>query len=99
GSGEGKLVWRVASEEIDRQDPLNAGAPWCFEGSPIANSQRVFVALRRSLPQEQLNVACFDADTATLLWNRKIGVTVAATDDVVNSTSHLRVTLAEDSVF
>ncbi len=99
GNGEGKLVWRVAAEEIDRQDPLSALSPWCFEGSPAADSQRVFVALRRSLPQEQLNVACFDADTSRLLWNRKIGITVAATDEAVNSTSHLRLSLAEDSVF
>ena len=99
GAGEGKLVWRVAAEEIDPQDPLSAASPWCFEGSPAVDSQRVFVALRRSLPQEQLNVACFDADTARLLWNRKIGITVAATDEAVNSTSHLRLTLAEDSVF
>ncbi len=99
GGGEGKLVWRVAAEEIGRQDPLGANSPWCFEGSPVADSQRVFVALRRSLPQEQINVACFDADTARLLWNRKVGITVVATDEAVNSASHLRLTLAEDSVF
>jgi outer membrane protein assembly factor BamB len=99
GSSEGKLVWRVAADEVDRQDPLGAASPWCFEGSPAVDSQRVFVALRRSLPQEQLNVACFDTDTARLLWNRKIGVTVSATEETVNSTSHLCLTLAEDSVF
>ncbi|MFM9960678.1 MAG: PQQ-binding-like beta-propeller repeat protein [Planctomycetaceae bacterium] len=99
GIGEGKLVWRVAAEHIDRQDPLSAAAPWCFEGAPVADSERVFVALRRSLPQEQLNVACFDAETARLLWNRKIGITVAATEEAVNTTSHLQLTLAEDSVF
>lgn len=99
GSSEGKLVWRVVAEDIDRQDPLSATSPWCFEGAPATDSQRVFVALRRSLPQEQLNVACFDADTARLLWNRRIGITVAATDEAVNSTSHLQLTLAEDSLF
>ncbi len=99
GSGEGKLVWRVAAEEVDPQDPLRATAPWCFEGSPVADARRVFVALRRSLPQEQINVACFDAETAKLLWNRKVGITVASTDETVNATSHLLLTLAEDSVF
>lgn len=99
GAGEGKLVWRVSAEEIDPQDPLSAASPWCFEGSPVADSQRVFVVLRRSLPQEQLNVACFDADTARLLWNRKLGITVASTQEAVNSVSHLQLTLAEDSVF
>lgn len=99
GVGEGKLVWKVAAEDIDPQDPLSAASPWCFEGSPIVDSHRVFVVLRRSLPQEQINVACFDADSARLLWNRKIGVTVAATEEAVNSISHLQLTLAEDSVF
>ena len=99
GTGEGKLVWRVAAEEIDPQDPLSAESPWCFEGSPAVDSQRVFVVLRRSLPQEQINVACFDADTARLLWNRKIGITVASTEETVNSTSHLQLTVAEDSIF
>lgn len=99
GTGEGKLVWRVAAEEIDPLDPLSATSPWCFEGAPVADSQRVFAVLRRSLPQEQLNVACFDADTARLLWNRKVGVTVASTQEAVNSTSALQLTTAEDSVF
>ncbi len=97
--GEGKLVWRVAAEDIDPQDPLSATSPWNFESAPVADAQRVFIVLRRSLPQEQLNVACFDADSARLLWNRKIGITVASTEATVNSTSHLQLTVAEDSVF
>jgi outer membrane protein assembly factor BamB len=99
GNGEGKLVWRVAAEDIERQDPLGAASPWCFEGAPVTDSQRVFVTLRRSLPQEQINVACFDSDTARLIWNRKVGITVTATDEAMNSTSHLQPVLAEDSVF
>lgn len=99
GTGEGKLVWRVAAAEVDPQDPLSAASPWCFEGAPAVDSQRVFAVLRRSLPQEQINVACFDADTARLLWNRKVGITVASTEEAVNSTSHLELTVAEDGVF
>lgn len=99
GEGEGRLVWRVSADDVDPQDPLRATAPWSFEGSPVADSRRVFAVLRRSLPQEQINVACFDAETARLLWNRRIGVTVAATEETVNSTTHLRLTLAEESLF
>ncbi len=97
--GEGRLVWRVSADDVDPQDPLRATAPWSFDGSPVADSRRVFAVLRRSLPQEQINVACFDAETARLLWNRRIGVTVAATEETVNSTTHLRLTLAEESIF
>ncbi len=99
GIGEGKLVWRIAAKEIDPQDPLSVASPWCFEGAPAVDSQRVLVVLRRSLPQEQLNVACFDAETARLLWNRKVGITVASTEEAVNTTSHLELAAAEDSVF
>jgi len=99
GDGEGKLVWRIDAKEIDPQDPLSVASPWCFEGPPAADSQRVLVVLRRSLPQEQLNVACFDADTARLIWNRKVGITVASTEEAVNSTSHLELTVAEDTAF
>lgn len=99
GDGEGRLVWRVAADDIDPQDPLRATAPWSFDGSPVADSRRVFAVLRRSLPQEQINVACFDAETAQLLWNRRIGVTVESTEETVNSTTHLQLTLAEESLF
>lgn len=99
GQAEGKLVWRVAAEEIESEDPLTEGSPWCFDGCPVADSERVFVVLRRSLPQQQINVACFDAATTRLLWNRKLGVTVVSADETANSTSHLQLTLAEDSVF
>lgn len=98
GTGEGKLVWRVTAAEIDSQDPLNESSPWCFEGTPVADARRVITVLRRSLPQEQINVACFDADSARLLWNRKLGVTVVSTEEAENSVSHLRAMLAEDSV-
>ncbi len=99
GVGEGKLVWRVTTTEVDPQDPLANSTAWCFEGVPVADARRVYVALRRSLPQEQINVACFDADTARLLWNRKVGISAISTDETVNSTTHLRLTLAQDSVF
>jgi outer membrane protein assembly factor BamB len=99
GRGEGKLVWRVVAEEIDRDDPLSLTAPWCFEAAPAVASGRVVAVIRRSLPQEQINVACFDADRSQLLWNQRIGITVAATDEAVNSASHLQPVIAEDSVF
>lgn len=99
GRGEGKLVWRAVAEEIDREDPLSLTAPWCFEAAPAVASGRVIAVIRRSLPQEQINVVCFDADHSRLLWNQRIGITVAATDEAVNSTSQLQPVIAEDSVF
>ncbi len=99
GVGEGKLVWRVSADDIDPRDQLREWAPWCFEGSPSVTARRVFVGLRRSLPQEEMQIACLDADSGRLVWKRKLGVTIAATNETVNSTSHLRLTLADDSVF
>lgn len=67
--GEGKLVWETYASSVD----ADVGG-WIFEGSPVVEGGRVYVGLRRISPQPQSNVACFDALTGKLIWNRKICV-------------------------
>lgn len=67
--GEGKLVWETYAASIEQE----VGG-WIFEGSPVVANDRVYMALRRMSPQPQSNIACFDAATGKLLWNRKICV-------------------------
>lgn len=67
--GEGKLVWETFASSIE---PDADG--WIFEGSPLIVGGRVYVGLRRMNPQPQANVACFDALTGKLIWNRKLCV-------------------------
>ena len=67
--GEGKPVWETFASTIE---PETGG--WNFEGSPLVVGSRVYVGLRRSNPQPQSNVACFDSLTGKLIWNRKLCV-------------------------
>ncbi|MES2789416.1 MAG: PQQ-binding-like beta-propeller repeat protein [Planctomycetota bacterium] len=66
---EGKLVWETFASSID---PEVGG--WSFEGSPLVVGGRVYVGMRRTNPQPQSNVACFDSLTGKLIWNRKLCV-------------------------
>lgn len=70
-----------------------------FEGSPVVADGRVFAAIRRRQPQTQINVACFDADSGRLLWNRDVGAAVGDVDEGQNLITHLLLTLAEESLF
>lgn len=90
--GQGKLVWNVEAM-------IEMGPGWAFEGSPVVSGGRLYVATRRSQPELQTNVACFDADTGRLIWNRKICSAVAGMSDRHNWISHRLLTLADDTLF
>lgn len=57
-SEEGRLLWRIL--------PPDEG--WAFEGAPLADEERVYVGLRRSLGQPQAYVAALDAQSGRMLW-------------------------------
>ena len=88
---EGRLLWRVPASEL--------GEGWTFEGSPVVADGRVFAVIRRRQPQTQINVACFEADTGRLLWNRNVGAVVGDIDEGQNLITHLLLTLAEESLY
>jgi outer membrane protein assembly factor BamB len=91
---EGDLIWTIKSDELES----DAGN-WYFDGAPLAAEGRVYVALRRSDPQLQLNVACFDATSARLLWNRKVCNGVEALKGDVDEVRHQLLTLAEERLY
>lgn len=89
--GEGRLLWRVPASEL--------GEGWMFEGSPVVAEGRVYVAIRRRQPQTQINLACLDADSGGLLWNRDVCAAVGDIDEGQNLITQILLTLAEDSLF
>jgi outer membrane protein assembly factor BamB len=91
---QGDLAWLIKAEELDAE-----GGKWIFDGAPVADANRVYAALRRNDPQLQLNVACFDAGSAKLLWNRKVcgGVDPVAGD--FDEARHQLLTLAEERIY
>lgn len=78
-SRQGALRWKIEPEE-----------GWAFEGSPVADQSRVFVAMRRSDVRGQAHVACFDAATGALLWRRFVcGAETPARGQLFESTHGL----------
>ena len=93
------LVWLVNASEVRTPDDKDVGGRWLFEGSPIVENGRVFVTMRRSRPQTEIRVVCFDAETATLLWSRTIGAAIFNLNERQNYASHNLLTVAENTVF
>ncbi|WP_197532747.1 outer membrane protein assembly factor BamB family protein [Symmachiella macrocystis] len=93
-TGQGKAIWTIEAGEIS-PDLGN----WEFEGSPIVTDGKLYVALRKSLPQPQANVACFDAENGRLLWNRKVCAFLAPDGDNLEEVSHQLLTLGDGTLF
>ncbi|MEI8018648.1 MAG: PQQ-binding-like beta-propeller repeat protein [Schlesneria sp.] len=92
-SQEGKLIWKISSRELFRDDL------WRFEGTPvIVNGRAYFVASRRR-PQLEIMVACLDASDGRLIWQRPVGGFRSSVDDSFNRVSHLLLTAGGGKVF
>lgn len=46
------------------------GGEWAFEGTPVADAARFYVAMRRA--DTQIYVACFERGSSRLLWRRRV---------------------------
>lgn len=91
---QGDLVW---SRNADEVDPERGG--WTFDGAPLAGDGHVFVALRRREPQLQLNVACFEADSGKLRWNRKVCLGLDPFGPEIEEAHHQLLTLADGRLY
>jgi outer membrane protein assembly factor BamB len=96
---QGDLVWIIKADELEADGAHAEGGHWSFDGAPAAADGKVYVTLRRSDPQLQLNVACFDAATAKLLWNRKVCGGAEALAGEIDEIRHQLLTLAGERLF
>jgi outer membrane protein assembly factor BamB len=87
-SRDGLLTFRRRPED----------ASWSFDGGPVSDGRRVFVAMRHSDVTPQAYVACFDASTQAQLWRTPIGTAdtpAAGRDEITNNL----LTLVDDRVY
>ncbi len=73
---EGKLLWRKPASEIPlpvKRGGGGNGAVATFEGTPVADESRVYVALTEAATETWVYVACLDAETGRVIWVRFIG--------------------------
>ncbi len=92
-SQEGKLIWKISSRELFREDS------WRFEGTPVIVDGRAYFAACRRRPQLELIVACLDATDGRLLWQRPVGGFRSSVEDGFNRVSHLLLTAGGGRVF
>jgi tetratricopeptide (TPR) repeat protein len=86
---EGRLVWLVTPPEGDLS----------FEGSPVTDGANVYVALRRSDIQPQAHVACFDAASGQLRWQRFVCAAETPAQGILCERTHNLLTLDRETIY
>jgi outer membrane protein assembly factor BamB len=56
-SRQGSLLWKLQPDDDN----------WSFEGTPVVEGSRIYVAMRRSEIRPQAYVACYDTDRMTMV--------------------------------
>lgn len=88
-AAEGKQLWQIKADS----------ERWAFEGAPVANRGRVYVAMRYNDVRPQAHVACFDAETGVRLWRRLVSAAETPTRGQVEENTHTLLTLDHDSLY
>ena len=78
------------------QSPREDGA-WAFDGAPVSDGRRVFVAMRRSDITPHAYVACFDAATGIRQWRTPIGAADTIGGGAADEITHNLLTLVGES--
>ncbi len=80
------------------QSPQEDGA-WAFDGAPVSDGRRVFVAMRRSDITPRAYVVCFDAATGVRQWRTPIGAADTIAGGAADEITHNLLTLVENRIY
>lgn len=92
-NGQGKLVWKAAAHELIKDEHT-----WRFEGSPLILAGRAYVVLSRR-PQLEFAIACLEASSGALLWQRPVVFARGNVEEHQNRVSHLLLTAGAGKLF
>jgi len=72
---------------------------WVFCSAPLVENGRVWVLLRKLLPQPVLNAVCLDATSGRVLWNRRIVQSTALFGGEYDELQSLMLSAADGRLF
>ncbi len=72
---------------------------WSFDGTPVSDGRRVYVAMRHSDVTPQAYVACFDATTGVQQWRTSIGSADTPAGGAGDEITHHLLTLVENRIY
>ncbi|MEX0611942.1 MAG: PQQ-binding-like beta-propeller repeat protein [Pirellulales bacterium] len=87
-SRDGLLAFRARPQD----------AAWSFDGVPVSDGRRLFVAMRHSEVTPHAYVACYDASTASLLWRTSIAAADTPAAGRGDEITHNLLTLVGDRI-
>ncbi len=74
-------------------------ASWSFDGAPVGDGRRVWVAMRHSDVTPHAYVACFDAASGARLWRTSIGAADTPAAGSGDEITHNLLTLVGDRIY
>jgi outer membrane protein assembly factor BamB len=103
-SGGGSPGDRLVGLDLSRDGLLTFRArppdsSWSFDGVPVSDGRRLFVAMRHSDVTPHAYVACFDASTGSQLWRTPIGAADTPAAGRGDEITHNLLTLIDDRIY
>jgi outer membrane protein assembly factor BamB/tetratricopeptide (TPR) repeat protein len=95
---------RIVGLDLNREGLLILRVPpgepaWSFDGTPVSDGRRLFVAMRRSGTAPNAYVACFDTATSQRLWRTNIGSADTPAGSLGDEITHNLLTLVGDRIY
>ncbi|MGE3409542.1 MAG: PQQ-binding-like beta-propeller repeat protein [Pirellulales bacterium] len=86
---QGRLLWNISADD----------EKWAFEGTPLCDGSRAYIAMRRSDVRPQAHVACLDVETGRMLWRRFISSAETPAHGMADECTHNLLTMHHDTLF
>ena len=99
GQRQGELFFDVTSNVLDADETSSEATSWTFEGTPVVEGTRLFVSARRSVPEDEIHVVCFDTESSQIVWRRRVCSTLRNAAENVSLMGQRLLTLADGRVF
>jgi outer membrane protein assembly factor BamB len=95
---------RIIGLDLRREGLLTFQPPreesaWAFDGTPVSDGRRVFVAMRHSEVTPRAYVACFDAATGVQQWRTPIGAADTIVGGAADEITHNLLTMVEKRIY